>query len=65
MPYHFFPQSGNRTIVTNTNYPPQDYISKGGEPMFDDEEFVIGGLRDSVEYLIGGERNSVDFMELV
>ncbi len=23
----FFPQSGNESIIANTNYPPQDYIS--------------------------------------
>ncbi len=62
---HFFPQSGNRSIRANTNFPPQDFSAKGGEPMFDDEEFVIGGMRDSVEYVIGPERDSVDFMETV
>lgn len=62
---HFFPQSGNRSITSNTNYPPQDFPSIGGEPMFDDEEFVIGGMRDSVEYVIGPERDSVDFQETV
>lgn len=62
---HYFPQSGNRSIRANTNYPPQDFNAKGGEPEFDDEEFVIGGLRDSVEFLIGPDRGSVDFMEIV
>ena len=61
MPYNFFPQSGNRSINANTNSPPQDHPSIGGEPMVDDEEFVIGGMRESVEFLIGPERTSVDF----
>ena len=36
----------------------------GGEPTFDDEDYILSGQRNSVEFVLGAERNSVDF-ELV
>lgn len=43
----------------------QPELLNGGEPTFDDEDFVISATRDSVEFVIGVERNSVDFQVTV
>lgn len=61
--YH--PQAFQNNIMYNTNYPPQsNKPGSGGEPTFDDEDYLLGAERDSSEYLIVADRNSVDF-ELV
>ena len=61
----FFPQGRNRSIQTNTNFPPQGEIISAGVPTFNDEAYVIGGQRGSVAYVISGERGKVDYEDIV
>ena len=62
----FSPQGKNTSIVTNTNYPPQDFASSsgGGVPTFNDEAYVNGGDRGSSAYVFGGDRGKVDYEAL-
>ena len=56
----FFPQTANFSIVSNTNYPPQN-SGYDNEPSFDDEDYVIGLQRDRVEYDLPSGRDAVDY----
>ena len=58
---YFFPQSAKSSITANTNYPPQSGVIGGGVLTLDDEDFLLGAIRDSTEFLLGGDRDSVDF----
>ncbi len=63
----FSPQGRNTSIVTNTNYPPQDFTSSsgGGVPTFADEAYENGGNRGSSAYVFGGDKGKVDYEDVI
>jgi len=62
----FSPQGKNGSIVTNTNYPPQDFTSSGGGvSTFNDEAYENGGDRGSSSYVSGGDKGKVDYMGVI
>ncbi len=63
----FYPQGRNLSIVTNTNFPPQNSSSGSGGAidLFAEELYVDSGERGGIAYVDGGERGKVDYMDLV
>ena len=63
----FYPQGRNSSIITNTNFPPQNSSSGSGRviDLFAEESYVESTQRGGIAYVDGGERGKVDYMDLV